>query len=258
MLSESGNRQKIDKSIGKKLVDNLQILSIAEQNELKIMAALYTTKLEQYKNEKLADYKNSIVQHIKFYKKSEKKYAIEINWILGKYSELIDKIIDQYNTRFIAIINEIYENSANEKISIANIKQSIDNSNKIKLNAALSNKANYEIILNECYRQLDMCFDEFAEKLDEVFCKKSNQMIVKRRKYRGFWGKIKHLLKKRNNADKQVFELLDVEVARLENIVHNESKKINVQTIKNIAVIKDAEIQTQNLFNQMVNNRLGV
>lgn len=224
-------------------------LADIEQNEMKIAIALYIGQYERCRAEKLADFQKSIEQQILFYGKIKDEQTIRIQELVQKYNQLIEKVIIEYNTRFIAIMNEINDTQANHKISMTNMKLSMEFNNEVKKEATKAKKSNYEIVLQECFRQLSDCPVELMEKLNQVFYAKSNQLIVRKQTV---FEKIKKILYTKSKIEKKVFKKTEIELANLEKKIAEELGNINHDTIQNIAIIKDAQIQTQDVFNRML------
>lgn len=219
-------------------------LADIEQNELKIAIALYISQYEKWREAKLADFQKSIEQQILFYGKIKDEQAIKIKELVQKYNELIEKVIVEYNTRFIAIMNEINDTQANHKISMTNMKLSMDFNSDKRKEATKVKKSNYEIVLQECFRQLAECPGELMNKLNQIFRGTSNQLMLKNL---SFFEKIRYVFSK-----KRVFQKTMKELETLEEQVTEELKLVNQDTIQNIAIIKDAQIQTQDVFNRML------
>ncbi len=219
-------------------------LADIEQNELKIAIALYVSQYEKCREEKLADFQKSMEQQLLFYGKIKAEQAIRIKELVQKYNELIEKVIVEYNTRFIAIMNEINDTQANHKISMTNMKLSMDFKSDKRKEATKVKKSNYEIVLQECFRQLAECPSELMDKLNQIFRGQSNQLMLKNL---SFFEKLKYVFSK-----KRVFQKTMKELETLEEQVTEELKLVNQDTIQNIAIIKDAQIQTQDVFNRML------
>lgn len=219
-------------------------LADIEQNELKIAIALYISQYEKWREEKLADFQKSIEQQILFHGKIKDEQAIRIKELVQKYNELIEKVIVEYNTRFIAIMNEINDTQANHKISMTNMKLSMDFNSDKRKEATRVKKSNYEIVLQECFRQLAECPGELMNQLNQIFRGQSNQLMLKKE---SFLEKIAYVFSK-----KRIFQKVMKELETLEGRVTEELKLVNQDTIQNIAIIKDAQIQTQDVFNRML------
>lgn len=219
-------------------------LADIEQNELKIAIALYISQYEKWREEKLADFQKSIEQQILFHGKIKDEQTIRIKELVQKYNELIEKVIVEYNTRFIAIMNEINDTQANHKISMTNMKLSMDFNSDKRKEATRVKKSNYEIVLQECFRQLAECPGELMNQLNQIFRGQSNQLMLKKE---SFLEKIAYVFSK-----KRIFQKVMKELETLEGRVTEELKLVNQDTIQNIAIIKDAQIQTQDVFNRML------
>lgn len=219
-------------------------LADIEQNELKIAIALYISQYEKWREEKLADFQKSIEQQILFHGKIKDEQTIRIKELVQKYNELIEKVIVEYNTRFIAIMNEINDTQANHKISMTNMKLSMDFNSDKRKEATRVKKSNYEIVLQECFRQLAECPGELMNQLNQIFRGQSNQLMLKKE---SFLEKIVYIFSK-----KRIFQKVMKELETLEGRVTEELKLVNQDTIQNIAIIKDAQIQTQDVFNRML------
>ena len=211
---------------------------------MKISIALYVSQYEKCREEKLADFQKSMEQQLLFYGKIKAEQAIRIKELVQKYNELIEKVIVEYNTRFIAIMNEINDTQANHKISMTNMKLSMDFKSDKRKEATKVKKSNYEIVLQECFRQLAECPSELMSKLNQIFRGQSNQLMLKNL---SFFEKLKYVFSK-----KRVFQKTMKELEILEEQVTEELKLVNQDTIQNIAIIKDAQIQTQDVFNRML------
>lgn len=231
------------------LVNNLQELTTAEQDELRVVSSIYIDQYEKLKAEKIQSFENSLHEQIKFYGKNPDLYGKQISEFLEKYENMLDLLIKEYNTRFIAVNNELQDTQNNQKIAIVNIKFSITLKDEIKRKASESKKDNYEIVLQECVRQLSSCKDEMVGKINEIFFNKDKQLSTGKP---SILEKIKNCFLGRQKIKNFVIQPVEVELIRLEDIINNELTNINEETIMNIAVIKDARIQTQKIFNNML------
>lgn len=231
------------------LIANLRELTQLEQNEISVLIAIYSNHCDEYRKNKEEDFIKSIEQKIQFYGRKKSEYDLKINEVLEKYNNLIEQIIVQYNTRMMTIMSEINETEMNQKTAIVNMKISIDNADEYKIDATKNQKNNYEIVLQECFRQADNCWTECQSKLDEIFYNKSNQLAVKSS---GILQKLINIFTGKKNIDKFVFESLEVELKQLQDKVNLEIEKIEEETLKNITIIKDAQIQTKTIFKQML------
>ena len=137
----------------------------------------------------------------------------------------------------------------NQKIAIVNIKFSITLKDEVKRKASESKKENYEIVMQECVRQLSSCKDEMAHKINEIFLSKDKQLSTGKQ---SIFEKIKNCFLGKQKIENFVIQPVEVELIRLEDTLSSELANINEETIMNIAVIKDARMQTQTIFNNML------
>lgn len=231
------------------LVNNLQELTTAEQDELRVVSLVYMGEYEKLKAEKIQSFQNSLHEQIKFYGKNPDLYEKQISQFLQKYENMLDLLIKEYNTRFIAVNNELQDTQNNQKIAIVNIKFSITLKDEIKRKASESKKENYEIVMQECVRQLSSCKDEMVGKINEIFFSKDKQLSTGKQ---SILEKIKNHFLGKQKIENFVIQPIEVELVRLEDTLNNELMNINEETIMNIAVIKDARMQTQKIFNNML------
>lgn len=231
------------------LLNNLQELTNAEQDELRVVSSVYMDQYERLKAQKIKSFQNSLYEQIKFYGKNPDLYEKQINQFLQKYENMLDLLIKEYNTRFIAVNNELQDTQNNQKIAIVNIKFSITLKDEIKRKASESKKDNYEIVMQECVKQLSSCKDEMVGKINEIFLNKDKQLSIGKQ---SIWEKVKNRFLGKQKIESFVIQPVEVELIRLEDTIHNELTNINEETIMNIAVIKDARMQTQKIFNNML------
>ena len=236
----------------KELMAEIRELADIEQIEIKLMASVFMNDLEKIKIDKSQSLKNSLEQQIVFYGRKPSEYNNEISAFIIQYEEQIEKIVKEYHTCYIAIINELQDSQCNQKIAIANMKISSDIGSSVKVEATLAKKSNYEIIIQECFRQLTECNQNAINKLNELFPSKDNQLIVSKL---NIVQKIMNIFTGKNKVKQFVIDTTKEELNKLQAKVDLQVPIINDETIHNIAIIKDAEIQTQNIFKQMLKNQ---
>lgn len=235
------------------LVSNLQELSTAEQDELRVVSSVYIDEYETLKAEKIKSFENSINEQIRFYGRNPELYKEQINEFLEKYKSMLDMMIKEYNTRYIAVNNELQDTQNNQKIAIVNIKFGITFKDEIKRKASESKKDNYEIVMQECIRQLGNCKEEMSAKINEIFYNKDKQLSKGKV---SILERIKNIFTGKQKVENFVIAPISVELTQLEDVVNSELEAINEETILNIAVIKDARMQTQRIFNNMLKGQV--
>lgn len=235
------------------LVNGLQELTNAEQDELKVVSALYINEYENLKADKVNSLKNSLNEQIKFYGRKPVAYSSQINEFVTKYEGMIDDVIKEYNTRYIAVNNELQDTQSNQKIAIVNIKYGINFKDNTKMLASENKRDNYEIVMNECIKQLGNCQGEMSSKINQIFYNKDKQLSNGRT---NIFERIINIFTGKSKVDNFVINSVYMELNQLQNTVNAELPNIKEETIKNIAVIKDARIQTQKIFNRMLEGQM--
>ena len=240
---------KVEKNLEQELMTILKYLTQKEQDSLQVLSAQYIRNYEKIKKEKIESLKKMILEQIKFYGRRKEDYMSRINALLEKYSELIEEVIKEYNTRFVSIGSELQDNWNNQKIAFVNEKISVEQENEEKRLAAENKANNYEILIQESLRQLEECKNELSLKLNELFYDK-NQALALRRV--GILDKIINIFTGKSKVEKFVFSALETEYKNQKEVIGNEVKNVAEQTIKNLAIIKEGQLQTQKIFNNML------
>lgn len=238
-----------DYKLESKLMKSLKALSEAETNAIKILIAMHINRCNKIKKEKNKSFYDGITGQINFYGRTTREYQLQIDNFEKKYSELINTIIDKYDTKFETIINELQSCQNNQKVAIANSKICIDADNLERLKASIEKKNNYEIIIQECVRQLNECEDEMTQKINEIFYNKNNALTIGKQ---SVFQRFINIFTGKSKVEKFVINSTKNELEQLDNIVQNEVNKIDKKAIFDIAIIKDAQIKTQNIFNKKV------
>ena len=236
-------------ALEKELVSEMTELTDSEEKEIKVISSIYINEYQELKNQKIDSFSRSIKQQIAFYGRDPYEYIKQIDKLTEKYSKLVDLMIKEYNTRYIAINNELQDTQSNQKIAIVNIKFGIRLKDDKKIKASQNKKENYEIILGECSRQLEGCKDEMVKKVNEIFYNKDKQLSINKF---NIFERIKNIFTGKSKVENFLLQSLEVELEQLEDSVSNELKNVSKQTIFNLAIIKDARIQTQKIFNEML------
>ncbi len=233
----------------KELLTNMQDLTTAEQDAIRIFSAMYVNSYENIKLTKIQSLENSIAEQIKFYGKKKDDYSASIQPIIDSYTQNIDFIIKQYNTYFCAILNDLQETQNNQKIAFMNEKMCISSKDETKRIAVEQKIMNYEIVLGECRRQLEQCKMQMESKLNEIFYEKDKQLSTGKV---SVFQKIMNIFSGKSKVENFVIHSLSVEMNELSTKVNEEVEKLADEMIKNIAIIKDAMMQTQENFSNML------
>lgn len=233
----------------KDLLINMRELSAAEQDEIRIFSAIYINQYEKIKADKIQALENSISDQIKFYGKKKENYEIDIKQILENYAKNMDVIIGQYNQYFCAILKDLQDIQNNQKIAFANEKICIRSKDEGRRVAVEQKIINYEIVIEECKRQLEICKLQLKDKLEEIFPTKDKQLSKGKT---NVFHKFGNLFSGKSKVENFVIKTSYKEMEDLLARVVEDVKKIEEEMIKNIAIIKDAITQTQTSFNEMI------
>ena len=239
----------IEADLEKELMTYLKELTDNEQNSIRVFSAMYMNSYEKIKNEKIKSLDKSMTEQIKFYGGKKDHYLTKINEITEKYSNLIDEIINSYNTWFCAIISNLQKNQNNQKIAIVNEKISIGSEDEKKRIASEYKVNNYEIIIQECKKQAKDCKNNMENKLNGIFYNKDNGLSLGKV---NFLQKIINIFTSKSKIEKFVIKSQEFEIEKLSEKINNEVQEIGKETINQIAIIEDAIMQTQNIFSNML------
>ena len=171
----------IDKEkLEEELMNNLRELTNDEQDQIKVFSAMYLKSNENIKKEKVESLEKSIIGQIEFYGRKKSNYSESIEQICNKYAVSIDKIIEQYDIWYCAILDKIQESYNNQKITITNTKISIDTENELNYVASDNKVTNYEIVIQECKKQLRECKSGMESKLNDLFFSRDKSLAVRK------------------------------------------------------------------------------
>ena len=245
----------IDKAkLEENLMKTLRELTNDEQDAIKVASAIYQKSCEKIKNDKIESLNKSIVGQIEFYGKKKKDYSQNIEQISAKYAVSIDKIIKKYNTWYCAVLSKLQEVYDNQKIAITNMKAGIDKQNDVYYIASENKFNNYEIVVQECKKQLDECKITVEDRLNDLFFDRDKSLSTGKA---NIFQKIINLFSGKTKVNNFVINALNVEMDELEKNVDIESEKMDEDIINQVAVIEDAIIQTQTIFNNIVKENVN-
>lgn len=236
-------------SLNKEFVSTLRELNNREQDEIKIISAMFINSCKNIKEKKINLFYESIFGQISFYGKSIDSFSGEINKIVTAYDSLIENVLNLYVTRFIALINELQNLYGNQKISITNCKISVDSKNEVKKAASEYRVDNYEVLIQECKKQLLQCKKSMEEDINVLFYDKGNALALKKP---SIFQKIKNLFTGSKKVSELVMNPLYVELNNLKSNVDIRSEKISKKTLDDISIIEDGVIQTKSIFSSML------
>ena len=102
----------------------------------------------------------------------------------------MQKIVEQYNSEYIYIQNEIALSQSNQKIAVANLISSkrgeisanainnevLEKKSTKKILATAQKKLNYDVVIDECTDRLEKCMNDTLNTLNEIFVIKNNMI----------------------------------------------------------------------------------
>ena len=236
-------------SLEKDFISALKELNTIEQDQLKIYSALFTNSCQALKDKKMDSLSENIYGQIKFYGKNPNKYTKKINNIMSEYSNLMEQILNLYITKFIAIINELQNVYNNQKISITNCKLALDKKNEVKLSASEYKIDNYELLIQECKRQLIECKEDMEKDMNNLFYTKGITLAVKKTP---FFQKFFNLFNGNKKIANNVFAPMSIKISSLNNSVVSQAKVIDDKTLHDISIIEDGIIKAKEIFSNML------
>ena len=243
-----------NENLDEQYVRFLTELTNDEQDAIKVFSVMYMKSSDKIKDEKISSLEKSINGQIEFYGRKKKEYLQDIEQICSKYSEAIDKIISQYSTWFCATLSDLQETYNNQKVAITNARTSKEKNDELYYAACLNKFDNYEIVAQECKKQLRECKDNMESKLNELFYSRDKSLSVGKA---NIFQKIMNLFSGKTKVNQFVIESLNVEMKELENKVNNECENIKEYSIQKVAVIEDVIEQTQTIYNNIVKENVN-
>ena len=170
-----------------RLSRNLYTLNDVENEISMIELAIYQKSLEDLKNKKINEIKETFKQKAKFYNQKIEKYDGEINNSIEKIQIEMDKLINLYDNLYINVFKIMANAINNQKIAIANIvtltemlyKEGL-NEEKTRNNiiACAEEKLNYAVIIEECNARIKWCATEALSAVNEIFQNDANKLQV--------------------------------------------------------------------------------
>ena len=257
----------MEKFLNQMLINDLKKLNNIEQNKSKIVTILFLRKANEIKKQKIDALENNILNQAEFYSQNIDDYNEIYKDIINKYSSQLSQIINIYIELFINIQMELQEAECNQKITITNLKKSIDLKNKLpvnstieeiekcnkKISACIQKKMNYDIIIENCEKELDQCSKNMIDHINYLFGDKSSQVLLKSEV--GFKGFINRFINRFIGANKfknYVIEPTNIEVETMNQEIPKLSADILDKTISFVAKIKQAKDETNNIFDKMI------
>jgi len=250
------------------LIDKLAELNRLEIDKAKVLNAIFQKTTKDTMDKKIESLKSNFEEQAEFYNQNLADYDEVYKQIVEKYTNQLTQIIKKYNELFINMQLELQEAECNQKIAITNLKKSFDikeklsDSNQIemleeyskKLIACMQKKSNYDIIINECEKELDKCASNTESKINALFADKSSQISLKEESgFAKLINKIRNFFTGETKFNKYVVEPMNVELEMMENKLPDIINEIHQETICFVAKMKQAKDETNKIFENMIN-----
>lgn len=249
------------------LMNKLGELNELEITKAKVLTAIFTKTSEEIVNKKVKSLESNFETQAEYYDQKKSDYQDICDEIISKYQKQLNQIVDKYNELFINIQLELQEAECNQKIAITNLKKSFDIKNEIldkakkemldeytrKITACMKKKSNYDIIIEECEKELNKCSVSVENQINNLFSDKSSQISLKEESgFRKILSKIKNIFNGKNKFNDYVIEPMNVEIEMMENKLPDIVNNLHQETIEFVAKMKQAKDETNKMFEEMI------
>lgn len=256
----------------KKSNENVQwIEKLSELNDLeitksKLLTAIFMKTVQRVMDRKMQALEANFEEQAEFYGQDLSDYQEIYDEIRAKYEEQLTQIINQYNQLFMNMQLELQEAECNQKIAITNFKKSSDIKTEAKgvskkqlvkeyqkkMLACLQKKDNYDVIIEECEKELTQCASQAERKLNSLFGDKGSQISLKEEgMFAKFLNKIKNIFTGKTKFHTYCIEPIHVELEMRENKLPDVMKSIYQEMIYFVAKMRQAKEETNAIFENM-------
>lgn len=251
------------------IIDKLTKLNELEMNKSKVLTAIFIKSTKEIMNKKVQSLEANFEEQAQYYDQNLEDYSDIYNQIIEKYKKQLFQIIEKYNTLFINMQLELQEAECNQKIAITNLKKSFDIKQEInnkaqseiieeykrKIKACFQKKINYDIIIEECEKELNNCAQNMEKLINNLFSDKSSQISLKEE---GTFKKILNkIINKFTGASKfntYVIEPINIELEMMDTKLPDIMEEIKNDTVNFVARIRQAKEETNEIFDNMINH----
>lgn len=248
------------------LIEKLTELNEMEIAKVKVLTAIFMKTLQELKDKKMQSMVSNFEEHAKVYGQDLADYQEIYDETISRYETQMAQIMEKYKERFINIQLELQEAECNQKIAIANFKKSFDIKSEAeevskeklaqdysrKMFACMQKKENYDLIIDECEKELGNSIKEAENKLNNVFLDKSGQLVLREESFLTKWmNKIKNIFTGKTKFNAYCIEPTSIELEMIERKLPDHIKQIRQKTIRFVAKIKQAKDETNLIFEKM-------
>ncbi len=249
------------------LNNNLQELSIVENEIGMLELAKYQKTIEKIKSENIKKMEKYFEEQAKIYNQKISKYQDEIEYILKEYEKQIQNIINKYDEIYLNVFKVRQNALNNQKISIANIvtitkkmnNENLKQEEKVQMEsiriACAQKKLDYSIIVEECEARIKWCTANIEKDINEIFESKIQELEI----YKDdIFQKVKRILFNKITGKGKYKRVLNKYKEESLKDIQKKSKiksKELVYTLKGIVIQMDeAKKQILNIYDSTVNN----
>lgn len=254
----------MENNVGIQIAEKLTELNQLEMEKAKVMAEIYERTTNSLVLQKVDALEKNFKEQAQYYGQNLKNYDEIYKRIVLKYTEQLQQIVDKYNEFYINAQLELQEAECNQKIAITNWKKSVDIEQELKkeetreaykkrIRACLQKKTNYDVIIEECQKELIACSDNIQKQINSLFGNKDSQVL---RKDENTFSKILRTIANKfsgaNKFNMYVIEPLNIEIEMMDGKLPDIKNNIKEKTINFVAKIKQAKDETNKIFNHMI------
>lgn len=249
------------------LIDELAKLNELEINKTKVLTAIFSKTIQEIKQKKIQSLQSNFEEQAMFYGQYLEDYDEVYKEMLSRYEEQLDKITEKYNELYINMQLELQEAECNQKIAITNLKKSFDIKQSLsdvlqndlreeyakKMIACMQKKINYDIIIDECERELNKCASNMEKRINTLFSDKSSQISLQEESaFNKFFNKIKNIFTGASKFNTYVIEPINVELEMMDSKLPDITNEIHQETVNFVAKMKQAKDETNQIFKNMI------
>lgn len=247
-------------------IEKLTELNDLEITKTKILTAIFMRTVQRVMDRKMQALEADFEEQAEFYGQDLEDYEDVYAEIRTKYEDQLIQIMNQYNKLFMNMQLELQEAECNQKIAITNFKKSSDIKSEAKgvskkelvkeyqkkMLACLQRKINYDVIIEECEKELSQCAHQAERKLNNLFGDKGSQISLREEgMFTKFLNKIKNIFTGKTKFNTYCIEPIHVELEMRENKLPDVMKSIYQETIYFVAKMRQAKDETNAIFENM-------
>ena len=234
--------------INMSLIEKLDELTSVEILKAKILAILFKKMTRKITEDKINTLKYNFENQAKYYGQNVDEYDNTYVEIISRYKEQLRQILNKYNEMYVNITLELQEAECNQKITIANIKNTFEIKERLqgkatdeiiqeyinKLEACIEKKKNYDFVIYKCEQKMQDCIDELEPQVNTIFAEKNEIVPIQdENNFNKIISKIKNLFSGKKNFNNYVIKPMNANLERIDG------RLINITNIIRSKMAKD-------------------